>query len=147
MRVVDSPRARRRGDEHNFVVVLRGPFDPKLPQGTYPTDSRSLGSFELFLVPGRPDPLGHALHRHVQPDGLSRRAARVTVDEPPRRRVQRRGSSASRADQANGAQHAWSSCGLLERCGRTGWSRRMRLDAIVFVVARWGRTLAMDEDA
>jgi hypothetical protein len=53
MRVVDPPRARRRGDEHNFVVVLRGPLDPKLRQGTYPIDSRSLGSFELFLVPGR----------------------------------------------------------------------------------------------
>jgi hypothetical protein len=31
--------------------------------------------------------------------------------------------------------------------GRNGESRRMRLDAIVFVVARWSRTLAMDDDA
>lgn len=53
MRVVDPPNAGRRGDEHNFVVVLRGPLDPKLPQGTYQIDSRRLGAFELFLVPGR----------------------------------------------------------------------------------------------
>lgn len=56
MRVVDPRHAR--GDAHNFVVVLRGPLDPKLAQGTYPIDSRSLGSFELFLVPGRTTPSG-----------------------------------------------------------------------------------------
>lgn len=55
-RVDDQPGARRNGtegDEHNFVVVFRGPQSPKLTQGTYQVDSRILGSFELFLVPER----------------------------------------------------------------------------------------------
>jgi hypothetical protein len=54
LRVDDQPGARRsgsEGNENNFVVVFRGPRAPKLAQGTYQVDSRSLGTFELFLVP------------------------------------------------------------------------------------------------
>jgi hypothetical protein len=53
--VDDPPNARRDGtvgDEHNFVAVFRGPSYTKLKQGTYPVDSRQLGAFDLFLVPG-----------------------------------------------------------------------------------------------
>jgi hypothetical protein len=49
----DARRSGTEGDEHNFVVVFRGLRSPKLAQGTYQIQSRSLGSFELFLVPER----------------------------------------------------------------------------------------------
>jgi hypothetical protein len=59
---VDDTAAARRsgiaGDEHTFIAVFRGPAYGKLPQGTYPFESRQLGGFDLFLVPGLTDARG-----------------------------------------------------------------------------------------
>ena len=55
MRVDDVPNARDTGavgDPNSFIVVFRGPRSPKLTQGTYRIESRTLGTFSLFLVPG-----------------------------------------------------------------------------------------------
>jgi hypothetical protein len=55
MRVDDVPNARDTGavgDPSSFIVVFRGPRSPKLTQGTYRIESRTLGTFSLFLVPG-----------------------------------------------------------------------------------------------
>lgn len=52
---VDDPAASRNstpGDANHFVVVFRGPRQARLAQGTYQIDSRTMGTFELFLVPG-----------------------------------------------------------------------------------------------
>jgi hypothetical protein len=54
--VDDVPAARRTGalgDANRFIVVFLGPRSPKLPQGTYRIESATLGTFPLFLVPGR----------------------------------------------------------------------------------------------
>ena len=55
MRVDDVPSARATGavgDPNSFIVLFRGPRSPKLGQGTYRIESRTLGTFSLFLVPG-----------------------------------------------------------------------------------------------
>jgi hypothetical protein len=55
MRVDDVPNARDTGavgDPNSFIVLFRGPRSPKLTQGTYRIESRTLGTFSLFLVPG-----------------------------------------------------------------------------------------------
>jgi hypothetical protein len=54
--VDDVPTARQTGavgDENRFIVLFRGPRSPKLAQGTYRVESSTLGTFPLFLVPGR----------------------------------------------------------------------------------------------
>ena len=53
--VSDVPSARQTGalgDPNSFIVLFRGPRSPKLAQGTYRVESATLGTFELFLVPG-----------------------------------------------------------------------------------------------
>ena len=55
MRVDDVPNARETGavgDPNSFIVLFRGPRSPQMKQGTYRIESRTLGKFSLFLVPG-----------------------------------------------------------------------------------------------
>jgi hypothetical protein len=55
MSVDDVPSAQYSGalgDQDSFVVDFLGPRSPKLAQGTYRVESRTLGRFLLFLVPG-----------------------------------------------------------------------------------------------
>lgn len=40
-----------QGGMERFSAYFDGPGDRLLPQGTYPLDHESMGSFELFLVP------------------------------------------------------------------------------------------------
>ena len=54
MAVDDVPSAHYTGavaDQSSFVVLFQGPDSPKLAQGTYQVESRTLGRFPLFLVP------------------------------------------------------------------------------------------------
>jgi hypothetical protein len=54
MAVDDVPSAHHTGavgDRNSFIVVFQGPRSPKLAQGTYQVESRTLGTFPLFLVP------------------------------------------------------------------------------------------------
>lgn len=54
MAVDDVPSAPYTGavaDQSSFVVLFQGPDLPKLAQGTYQVESRTLGRFPLFLVP------------------------------------------------------------------------------------------------
>ena len=54
MEVDDVPNAHHTGavgDQNSFVVLFQGPRSPKLAQGTYQVESRTLGKFPLFLVP------------------------------------------------------------------------------------------------
>ena len=56
MRVEDVPSARTTDavdDPDRFVVVFRGSSKSTLEQGTYRVDNSTLGSFQLFLVPGQ----------------------------------------------------------------------------------------------
>src|SRR5262245_45529803 len=46
------------GDQNRFVVRFLGPRAPTLAQGTYWVESRRLGTFRLFLVPGWTYPSG-----------------------------------------------------------------------------------------
>jgi hypothetical protein len=41
-----------------FSIVVKGPFDPLLPQKTYSLEHEELGSFDLFIVPIGRDPSG-----------------------------------------------------------------------------------------
>jgi hypothetical protein len=43
------------GGRAPFSLVFRGPAEQILPQTTYPVEHDALGSFELFLVPLKPD--------------------------------------------------------------------------------------------
>lgn len=55
IRVDDVPNAAETaavGDPNSFIVLFRGPRSPRLKQGTYRIESRALGTFSLFLVPG-----------------------------------------------------------------------------------------------
>jgi hypothetical protein len=61
MGVDDVPSAQFTGavaDPNSFVVRFLGPRAPTLAQGTYWVQSRRLGTFQLFLVPGRTYPSG-----------------------------------------------------------------------------------------
>ena len=54
MAVDDVPSAPYTGavaDQSSFVVLFQGPLSPELAQGTYQVESRTLGTFPLFLVP------------------------------------------------------------------------------------------------
>ena len=54
MEVDDVPSAHYTdavGDQSSFVVLFQGPISPELSQGTYQVESRTLGTFPLFLVP------------------------------------------------------------------------------------------------
>jgi hypothetical protein len=60
-RVDDVPGAQRAGTVNSpdcYILVLTGPRARPLAQGTYRIDSRRLGSFLLFLVPGLPTAAG-----------------------------------------------------------------------------------------
>jgi len=46
-----GPKAGRPAGSECFELEFRQIYGPKLPQGTYPIASDSLGSFTLFIVP------------------------------------------------------------------------------------------------
>lgn len=46
------------GARQPFNLMLHGPLEPFLPQGTYQFDHPALGAFEIFIVPLGPDPGG-----------------------------------------------------------------------------------------
>ena len=59
--VDDVPNAESTGaiaDPNRFIVRFLGPRAPKLAQGTYWVESRRLGRFQIFLVPGWTYPSG-----------------------------------------------------------------------------------------
>jgi hypothetical protein len=61
MAVDDVPDAQVTGaiaDPNRFIVRFLGPRAPKVTQGTYWVESRRLGRFQLFLVPGWTDASG-----------------------------------------------------------------------------------------
>ena len=41
-----------------FAVILRGPYQPVLPQRIYRVEHESLGAIEIFIVPVGPDQQG-----------------------------------------------------------------------------------------
>ncbi len=53
--VVDRTRSPR---QERFMVMLRGPREPILPQGIYRLEHAALGTHELFLVPEDVDEAG-----------------------------------------------------------------------------------------
>jgi hypothetical protein len=56
--VPSAPNTGAIGDPNSFVVGFLGPRAPRLAQGTYWVESRRLGKFQLFLVPGWTDRSG-----------------------------------------------------------------------------------------
>ena len=70
MEVDDVPSAHHTGavgDQSSFVVLFQGPLSPKLAQGTYQVESRTLGTFPLFLVPEWTYPSVRTYCSDVQP--------------------------------------------------------------------------------
>lgn len=55
---VSRLREGAEGRRASFSIVLRGPAEPVLPQGTYRLEHDELGEFDLFLVPVGPDDEG-----------------------------------------------------------------------------------------
>ena len=53
-----SSSARAAGLRTPFSIVLRGPHDPLLPQGTYSVMQEAIGAFPRFIVPIGQDELG-----------------------------------------------------------------------------------------
>lgn len=41
-----------------FSLILHGPVEPMLPQGTHHFEHTALGSFDMFIVPLGPDQAG-----------------------------------------------------------------------------------------
>ncbi len=58
-------RRLKAHDGECFSLYFRGPASKDLPQATYRLEHAALGTFSLFLVPGRPDESGVVVYEAV----------------------------------------------------------------------------------
>lgn len=52
---VMDERYSRSGTRRPFSLMLLGPVEPLMPQGTYRLDNETLGPLDVFMVPLGPD--------------------------------------------------------------------------------------------
>jgi len=51
MELVETGAVRSSGQYEAFSILLRGPSDTPLGQGTYRVEHDTIGAFDLFIVP------------------------------------------------------------------------------------------------